>query len=337
MTQYESQLQDLFESYRQSLRQRELPQAVEIAVQMDEQIESIDVLIADFKTAVRNGDKELAGVLLRDISSRIDQISKVNKQRSNKALAATESGNPSQNEREELLEYTRTIASAKLEQSIFITTALNFLENAEDEDPTLVVETASTVEERETELESRHSDLAETVANSSIGPVPSIVQEEPVEEVVKNTTVDTEITISNVGDEKIVDAQINESSDDGMAVTIPDTSLTIPPEEEEVVTVQLQPTSAGEYSVSIELITSNSETPDDSLNMSLSVRETELDIREAIIGEENNTASSADILSAISMWAADERVSQTGGKTVDTDVLQDLITDWLESQEGGES
>lgn len=336
MSKFKSKIPTLFEDHRAYLKQSDFPRAVETAVAIKEQTEPVDSLLADFRTAIREDDIELASTLLRQIERKFTE-QKIEKQaRVNRTLSALNEGELSKEERDSLIQFTRDIATTQLGQSNFLTSALTYLANPDTVDDSKAINSADTLESAERSLQRRQEEVQESIDKTDTGSIPSILRLDTPKKTVTGTEVSVTIVYGNVGQSKSGSLTLELSVEGGFEINETPNISALPADSQESITVEGEATASGEHTVTARLLEADSGEPLDSLSETVSVSDSTLSVRKAIGGPPERTPRTDEIQGAIELWADDERVAQTGGETVSTDVLQDVITEWLEQGEANE-
>lgn len=335
MTAGETEIPSLFEDYRSSLDEGDLPAAVETSVQMDQTSPDINSLLTDFQNAIDDNDTELAQTLLLQLNNAYDERSADEQAEVQRSIAAIEEGNLTESEREDLFNLTKDMAQTKLARSNFLTVAVNYLESDEVESATEVTNTATDTQDAEDSL-STTSESAETVSDSvELDGTPTILNTNAPSEVVPDQSVTMSVTLGNVGDADTGELSIETASSD--SVTPVDDSISVgslSPDNQQDTELEFE--VSGDGSVELTVTLREDGTDIESSSQSVSLADTEVPLRQAITGETGTVLNAAQIQQTISLWANNETVPRTGGETVDTDQIQQFITERVEDNGGSQ-
>lgn len=322
----ETQLPALFERYRAALEAGDLPRAVETAVEIEETTADVNDLLEDFRNALEAGEREVARTILGQLSDAYDRRGRDFEANVQRAMTALEEESLSEAEREELLRFTRVATQTNLNRTGFLIEAVSFFEG--DQTESTLVETSQAVARSEQELED-----ASGTTSTSVGASPGLLGSSSPDEVTEGSSVELTVTVGNVGDEESVPLSLAVSADEGIepARSTYDVGALAGGERVEIA-IEVTGTGSGERNVTVKLRGDGSSV--DSLNGTFTVLETPNSVREAIVGSDSDAIDSTDIQTAIGYWTDDRRVPGTAGETIDTEVLQSLVTEWVERNGG---
>lgn len=321
----------LFEQYRSALEDDDLPAAVEHAVRIDDTESSVDSLLTDFRTAVENDRQVLARTILGQIADAYERSERDFQARAQRAMAAIEEGTLTESEREELLAFTRNAAQTDLTRTGFLVDAVNFFEGTQD--GSALVKTTDQVRRTESDIEEASDTVSSVTSEASLTASPSILGSTAPEEVAQGTTVELVATVGNVGDAESTALSVTVESDDGIEPDRPSYEVgRLAGGDRTEVTVAFTGRRAGSHSVTVALEADGSVV--ESVSETLDVREVARSVRESIVGNDSGRLDATDIKTAITHWSNDTKVPGTGGKTVDTETLQQLVTEWVASNGG---
>ncbi|WP_435146037.1 CARDB domain-containing protein [Halobaculum sp. P14] len=324
----------LFKEFRDALAREDLPAAVEAAVRIDDAEASVDSLLTDFVTAVDNGETQLARTILGQISETYERGGEEFEAKVQRAMAAVEQGTLTESEREQLLQFTRNAAQTNLSRTGFLVEAVSFFEG--DVGESSLVETTKRVKQAEQNIDSASEAATSTASNADITASPGLLGSSAPDELTQGTSVTLTVTVGNVGDAESGPLSLAVSTEDGLEPG--QSSYGVGPlagGARRRLDVELTGRSAGTHSVTLSLQADRSTV--ESLNESFTVKETADTVREAIVGSDGGALDATDVRNAISYWADDSPVPGTGGKTVDTETIQRLVTEWVDANGGGDA
>ncbi|QZX99119.1 CARDB domain-containing protein [Halobaculum rubrum] len=323
----------LFEEYRSALSDGDLPAAVEYAVRIDDTESSIDSLLTDFQTAVENDERVLARTILGQIAETYERRGQDFQARTQRAMAAVEEGTLTESEREDLLAFTRNAAQTDLTRTGFLVDAVNFFEGTRE--GSALVETTNQVRRTESDIDEASDSVSSVTSEASLTASPSILGSSAPGELTQGTTVELVATVGNVGDAESAALSVTVDSDDGIEPTRSSYEVgRLAGGDRTEVTVEFTGRRAGSHSVTVALEADGSVV--ESVNETFEVQETASSVREAIVGGDSGELDATDIRTAITHWSNDTQVPGTGGKTVETETLQRLVTEWV-SANGGDT
>lgn len=332
MTTSETTIPELFEEYRRALEAGDLPRAVESAVDIEETNPGVPALLTDFEAAVRNGDTELARTVLNQIATAYERQEQDEQARIQRAMAAIEEGSLSADERESLLEFTRTAAATDLNRTGFLVDAVSFFEDEAPGNESDLAKTAEQTKNAETTLDSTRQTAESTAAETTVESAPAILGSDGPDEIAEGNAVTFAVTVGNVGDAETGPLSVEVTTDAGLAVTETSYSVgTLAGDARHEVAVELTGESAGDHAVTASLA-EDGETVE-STTETFSVKDTPDSVRKAIAGSDDAPLDATDVQQAIVHWADDREVPGTGGEALDTDQLQSFVTEWVQNRE----
>ncbi|SHG93886.1 CARDB domain-containing protein [Halobaculum gomorrense] len=321
----------LFEQYCSALTEGDLPAAVEYAVQIDDTESRIDSLLSDFTTAVENDRRVLARTILGQIADAYERNAADFQARTQRAMAAVEEGSLTESEREELLAFARNAAQTDLTRSGFLVDAVNFFEGTQG--GSNLVETASQVRRTERDIDEASETVSSVTSEASLTATPSILGSTAPEELTRGATVEVVATVGNVGDAESATLAVTVEAEDGLEPSRSSVEVgRLAGGDRTEVTVELTARRAGSHSATLALEADGSVV--ETVNKTFEVSERAQSVREAIAGDDSGELDATDIRTAITHWSNDAQVPGTGGKTVDTETLQRLVTEWVAANGG---
>lgn len=330
MSNKQTEIPVLFESYRNELEEGNLAEAVETAIHIEEVEAEVDSLLDDFVEAVTAGDTVLARTILDQIAEAYASSDQNLQARIQRAVASIEGGTLTPTERQRLLRFTRRAAQTDLTRAGFLMQAINFFEG--DQDESSIVETARSAKKAEQEIAQSVTSVNSVAKDATLDATPSLLGVEGPETTVSGTTVTLTVTVANVGD--ATSDELTLTVDAGEGVTENQSEYTVGElggGQRRQLEVTLTGDSPGTRNVTLSL--RSEESVAESTSHSIEVNQAEQSVREAIIGDNSREIDASDIRTAISYWADDDPIPGTGGKTVDTERLQSIITEWTETRE----
>ncbi|MFC6784742.1 CARDB domain-containing protein [Halobaculum halobium] len=323
---------DLFERYRSALEGGDLPEAIEYAVRIDDTESSVDSLLTDFRTAVENDERVLARTILGQIADAYERDGQEFQARTQRAMTAIEEGTLTESEREELLAFTRAAAQTDLTRTGFLVDAVNFFEGTQE--GSALVETTDQVRRTESDIDEASDTVSSVTSEASLTASPSILGSTAPEELTQGTSVEMVATVGNVGDAESAALSVSVDADDGIKPNRSSVDVgRLAGGDRTEVTVEFTGQRAGSHSVTVALEADGSVV--ESVSETFDVRETAQSVREAISGGGSGELDATDIRTAITHWSNDTQVPGTGGKTVDTETIQRLVTEWVAANGGG--
>jgi len=331
MTDRHTEIPALFESYRDALRRGDVSEAVGTAIRVEQVEAGIDSLLDDFAAAVADGETVLARTILDQITDTYDLRNQEFQARTQRAIASVEEGTLTETERERLIRFTRRAAQADLTRAGFLVEAVNFFEG--DEDGSSIIETATKTKTTEREIDQSADSVDSVAENVSLSASPSLLGLEGPEEAVRDTGITLTVTVANVGDAESDELTLGVASEDGISAEESTYDVgTLGSDQRVPVEIALTVTDSGTHAVTVSLQRGGSVV--ESLNKSIEVSETGRSVREAIVDDSSGEIDATDVRAAISYWADDDHIPGTGGKTVDTETLQSIITEWTKTHGG---
>lgn len=321
----QTEIPALFESYQDALHEGNIAEAVETAVHIEEVDTELDSLLDDFASAVEAGETVLARTILDQIANMYEARNQSLQERTQRATASIEEGTLTQSERARLIQFTRRAARADLSRAGFLVQAVNFFEG--DQDESAVIETTVNTKKTEQAIDQTVETVDSVAKSTSLGATPSLLGIQGPEKAVSGTRVDLTVTVANVGD--AIANELTLTVDAEESVTADQSEYAVGElggGQRHQVEVTLSGDSPGTGTVTISL--RNGESVAESASHSIEVSEAEQSVREAIIGDSSGEVDATDIRTAIRYWVDDDPIPGTGGKTVDTETLQSIITEW---------
>ena len=333
MTDYKTTVPTLYDGYTRNLRTGDIPKAVEMSLAMETQEPPISGLLADFESAVTNGEKQLAKTLLTRIQEAYDRQSEDEQAEVAKASVAIERSDLTTEERRNLLTFVRDSSQMSLQRSNFYNQAVIYLDT---DDPSVANDTAAiTVEtrERETSFEQTRRETTEP-DTQSLAAAPTLFGADGPSQVTAGETFTASVRVGNVGGAPASDLSIDVGASNNAAPIERTISLdAIEPDDRQRAAVEIKTPEPDQTRVTFNLM-QDGETLD-SATETFTVIDQAVSVRTAITGSEDTSFDSVQLQRAISHWSADSEVPGTGGETVSTEKIQSFVTDYLENTEEG--
>lgn len=333
----QSEIPELFNEYREALRENDLPKAIGRAVKIDEAEAEVMSLLDDFATAVQNDDIQLANTILVKIDEVYDELAADEEAQAHRAIEAVETAQLSESERADLLALTQQTSKVNLLRSTFLNEAIGYLKSGADSSSTDVASTAEQTKSAESDLEASQSqETVQTVNNdTSLSSSPTILDSNGPTTVVQTDSANVEVVVGNVGDAPTDALTLSAAGVNNTTVNPTETTLNqLDPHARKTITFDVKPTTTGTGRVEVKL--KQGQTEISSTANEFTISENASSIRKAITGAANGTPGAAEIQQAISYWARDGTIPETGGKSVSTEKLQEFITDWLQKSGGNQ-
>lgn len=330
MTEKQTEIPSLFESYRNELYEGNIAEAVETAIHIEQVEAELDSLLDDFASAVAAEETVLARTILDQIADMYETRNQDLQARTQRAVASVEKGTLTQTERRRLLQFTRRAARANLTRAGFLVQAVNFFEREQGESS--IVETTTNAKEAEQEVDQSAETVAGVAENMSLDATPSLLGIKGPEKAVSGASVDLAVTVANVGDAESNELALTVDAEEGVSEEQSEYAVgELDGGQRHQIEVTLSADSPGTRTATVSLRDGDSVA--ESASHSIEVNEVEQTVRQAIVGDNSGGVDATDIRTAISYWAADDPIPGTGGKTVDTETLQLIITEWTKTGE----
>jgi hypothetical protein len=316
---------DLFERFEDAVEDGDFPRAAELAVSIREQQADPDALIADFVEAVENEDYATAEAVLNELARTYEERRASEERRLATSVTAKARTDLSEDERERLHGHGQAGTSVEMTRGFFLANASVFLAAPDDGDREALLELARELTDREGSFSRAADDAAAVTADISLPPEVAVLTAEPTADIRLNGAGELVVTVGNAGDEPVTGVVVRASTDSPVSVSPGERHVgSVGPEEETSVSFSVSGDEAGEHQVTVVATADDSESREAVGVTVLSETET---VAEALDEDGDGTLDTPEIQQAITYWANDEPVPGTGGMTIDTETIQQLIAE----------
>ncbi len=335
MTDYRTDTASAFVRYRRSLESGRVQAATEAAVTVGDSEAPIEGLYVDFVTALEADDLALARALLDTLANRYEEVEGAEQAFLRRVVTGLDANAYEADDRESLLEFSRTMSQANAQRTGFLLEAVSAFESDGPIDTGRLADRATETREIEGSLDSTRQSTASVVSDATVPSTPSIVTVDSPESLAQSETVTITATVENIGDEATLPLDLHISTDSGLVADREGVGLgRLAAREQLSIEIGITGRSPGEHATTVE-ITADGETVESTV-ATFTVLETDRSVREVIAGGQDATPSVLDVRAALEYWSQNRQVPETGGETIDDRTLLSLIEEWRVA-EGSES
>lgn len=316
---------ELFERFEAAVEADDFPRAAELAVTIREQQADPEALIADFAEAVENEDYATAEAVLNELARTYEERRATEERRLKSSATAKTRTELSENERERLHSHGQAGIGVEMTRGFFLANAAVFLEAPDDGDRDALLDRAGELTDREASFSSARDDAEAITDDISLPPEVAVLTAEPTSDIRLNGEGELVVTVGNAGDEAVTDTVVRASTDAPVDVSPGERRIgSVAPEEETSVSFSVSGDEPGEHQVTVVATAADSESRD---AVGVTVQSEVETVADALDEDGDGTLDTPEIQQAITYWANDEPVPGTGGLTIDTETIQQLIAE----------